>query len=69
MIDRRRRVARQADAREHALVDRRLVLALPLHDVHAAVAVEIGEREAERAGRRLAVEDVEPAPSGGRARR
>ena len=66
---RRRRVGRRPRSGEHALVGRRLVLALPLHDVDAAVAVEIGERDAERARRRRAVEDIEPRPSGGPCRR
>ena len=53
----------------HALADGGRVLALALHHVHAAIAIEIGEREAERAGCWRAVEDIERGPAGGRCRR
>ena len=50
----------QSAAGVHPLRHRGLVLALALHHVHPAVAVEVGERQPERARRGLAVEGVEP---------
>jgi hypothetical protein len=58
--DRRRGgVWRDAAAEKHPLVDGLGVLALALHHVHPPVRIEIGEREAERAWRRRAVENIE----------
>ena len=60
MIDGRPGVHGQAAAGVDALGHGLRMLALSLHDVHAPVAVEIGEGHAERARRLLAHEHVDP---------